>query len=256
MVPKNLNVLDCTLRSKKTHQIIYGSNCNDNMQKSLRVYRKSEGNEDQIASIRWFVQQNNLGSINGLVECDKEWIEPPLKIITHEDHRIGALIGQKGVIATQKIANNTCLSQYSGVEYTNGEWDTIYYGSNKYLQHRPYLCGYKRLKNKITIDAMELSSAQKVIYINDYRHNIYQTNFEHTKWDEHFQNTNFCEVNINKCPAVFVVTNREIAVGEEIFIFYGSKYGEILNNIKCEQEIQRYKKCKFQCIFGDNCLWI
>ncbi len=215
----------------------------------------SNGCWRQMQSIKRFVAKNNLGSINGLMESQKnKWIPPPVNIVIFSEHRILALIGQKGVVATNTIPNNTCLTQYSGVEYTNGEWDTVYWGSNKFLKHRPYLCTYECNNHKITIDAMELNDQQFALYINDYRQNIYQTFCdEKTDSDVQYCNAMFCEVKINKCHAIFIVTTRKIQKDEEICLYYGPNYGDVLNNMNTVRELQKYNKDTYKHIFATDC---
>eukprot|EP01084_Bolivina_argentea_P195351 335148_1 len=256
-VEMNSEKSDKTIRSRSIHRI-YNICWNTNKTNKFIVQRKSQGKEYQIKSIDRFLRHNGLGSINGFVEYKTnksryyEWSKPPLKTIMLSNHRIDALNGQKGVIATKVIGENTCISQYSGVEYSADEWDKIYSGSNKFIKHRQYLCSSDINNYKITIDPMELSDKQYCIYINDYRQNIFQSTFVGTGDDEKYYNTDFCEVLVNGYPAIFLVTKRKIEINEELCCFYGADYGDILKDVAKNEDEKRYRKYQYKKIFDEK----
>ncbi len=244
---------DDTCRSQEIHTLIQTAssqiNTSSTLHNKLQVTKVTEGTPEQINSIRRFVQYNKLGSIDALVNFNKignEWKQAPVEIVTFTNHRISALVGQKGVVATEIIPKDSCICQYSGVEYTPAEWNKIYYGSDKYVKHLAYLCTAHFNNNKITIDAMELDDRQFGLYMNDYRNNIHKRvifETEHSDWKYH--NVDFCEVKVNNCPAIFMVANKQINVNDELCCFYGNKYTDILREISTIQDIEMYKKNKY-----------
>ncbi len=240
---------DNTKRTKRVHHLIHKSSPTLNMNK-IKVKKNKvqrQGNSSQIHSIQRFVEYNGLGSTDGLINLNGKWIEAPVKKTKITKHRTKELIGQQGVFAQKTIPRNICLAQYSGVEYLYSEWHAIYGDSNKYLKHRPYLCQSHFGEYNITIDPIESNDAQFVAYINDYRDNIYENySSENEKSDWIYHNIDFCEVLVNECPAIFMVTTKKINAGEELCCFYGNKYKDVLNDISIVQEKQMHKRKQYK----------
>ncbi len=243
---------DNTKRTKSVHNLIYKSSPTLNM-KTIKVKQNKvprQGNTLQIQSIKRFVEYNGLGSTDGFINLNQQyekWIKAPVKKNKITQHRTKELIGQHGVFAQKTIPENICLAQYSGVEYLYSEWHEIYDDCNKYLKHRPYLCQSHFGAYMITIDPIELNDAQFVAYINDYRDNIYEDySYKKSQTDWKYHNIDFCEVLVNECPAIFMVTRQQIKIGEELCCFYGNDYKNVLNDISIVQEKQMHKRNEYK----------
>ena len=69
-----------------------------------------------------------------------------------------------------------------------------------------------------------------IMYINDPRLNIFTHDM--TKEDKKFENGWFYGVTVNGIDYTYAVANKDIKKGEEIMIYYGTKYHKLMNDMK------------------------
>eukprot|EP01084_Bolivina_argentea_P111220 198517_1 len=176
------------------------------------------------------------------------------------NHRIKLLKGEKGVRAKIKIPKLTVIGRYVGFECTDFEWNEIYDYSNADPIHSQYLytlkwteyihngIAVKRTgKNKcskvsrvVTIDPMAGGFKKyPLIFINDCRKNI---RLALTNEDKQYQNCAFLDARIYGWPCAFIVTIRDIDIGEELLLDYGEDYGKIVMENKRWNQIINHQK--------------
>ena len=176
-----------------------------------------------------------------------------------------ALSNQYGIISTVHIAKNVVLGKYIGIQYTNKEFEHVYSRTWKHCQSQQYAfevqfkvpkayrTDVKQNKNythypfesnaiqylsncststaTIVIDGYSLKHATHcgcqnlMIFVNDAK-----TDLLNDKYSTR-QNAEFCVVDVNGWPEVFIITTKQIQPGEEILVDYGPNYHKVVKNV-------------------------
>lgn len=129
------------------------------------------------------------------------------------------------------IDKGVILGQYAGDEMLEEEYKAVFNGTREDMQRSRYLWSAPlRVNGKnidVCIDAYGACKSSVVLYINDGRKDI-QKNAT-TKDKKKRMNTEYVSVLCNGWSIVFVRTTRKIKAGESLWIDYGPKYGELLD---------------------------
>ena len=87
---------------------------------------------------------------------------------------------------------------------------------------------------------MEYSSQSKVMYINDARTNLGES--EISVNDNPYWNVKFLNVLVNGYPAAFLITTKEIQSHKELLLDYGELYNDNAKTSKFLNKIEKDTK--------------
>jgi len=168
------------------------------------------------------------------------------KVMLNESIQKGLPVweGQSGVVAIRDIADNTCIGHYYGDEYLEPEFDALFMDwafttghpfEKKYdyalLKRYPgiyYIDGKEHEYPTVSWDAYHDypgGQQQKAVieaFINEPRSDL--SGGRMTEEDRARQNTEFVGCTVDGVLLAFLVSNKEIRAGEQLFITYGSQY--------------------------------
>lgn len=154
------------------------------------------------------------------------------------------LVGQQECFAKMDIDKGVILGQYTGNEMLAEEYRAIFKGTREDIQRSCYLWSVPlKMKSKrihIVIDAFGACKSPLSMYINDGRKDIKK---DCTKADRKRMNTEYISVLCNGWPTVWARTTKKIKAGESLWIDYGPKYGELLDEqtaVQAERQKQQW----------------
>eukprot|EP01083_Nonionella_stella_P067426 178332_1 len=160
-----------------------------------------------------------------------------MEVYNIHEHRVKALMHQVGVRAKRNIPKGTVIGQYTGTQYLSDEFERIFEHSTEYDTRNMYAfdatmyvpsdMGNDR-SYEIIIDGYDQSKTNQLIYINDCRKDIDIEN--PTKEDMKYWNCSFRTLYVSGCPAVYVLSRRDIRKGEELNTYYGARYGTTIRS--------------------------
>ncbi|ETO09335.1 hypothetical protein RFI_28052 [Reticulomyxa filosa] len=175
------------------------------------------------------------------------------QIKKHE--RIEALNGQIGIKAKMDIPKHTIIGQHYGVEFLCSEFEWLYGGTSEEWQHNTYahtinvkeetFNNYLKLTDKrqsrsqnnrsdttsvaIVIDPCSLRGTSQeplLMFLNDCRLHIESVHA--TEQDLMHENVEFLSCTLNGWPTLFAWTSKDVKKEEELFLYYGKYYNEIM----------------------------
>merc|ERR1712176_81934 len=136
------------------------------------------------------------------------------------------------------------IGKYSGNEYFEDEFDDVFAHSNEENLRNMYAMNaivyiptddmiekdeefyQKAMQKNIIIDGWAHKDKNLLIFMNDCRKNI--ENELPTSEDKVYWNCSFRTAQINGYPMIYAVTRRDIGVGEELNVYYGTMYGPLV----------------------------
>ena len=156
------------------------------------------------------------------------------EFIISKQHRILALMGQKGLRAKLNIPRNTCLGQYVGVTYLKEEYVQIFENSSEGYLRNMYAFDLNvdvdEEEVELVLDCFALTrmigESGHLMRINDCRLDIHQPRPSND--DRMFENVEIVECKVNGWPVVFVVTSKDINAGDELCAWFGENFGDAM----------------------------
>lgn len=191
--------------------------------------------------------------------------------VTNDSTHIPILVGQKGIRALRNIPKYTVLGQYIGGEFSSAAYKQVFEHTTIEAKHNLYSfdseissADLKQLSvdenplniRKFIIDPLVIGMNKelRLKYINDCRFNI--NNKEMNADDQRYKNVEFIVAHINGWASYFIMSERNIVAGEQLYTFYGSAFSDskatFMENLAQQKNRKMYLE-KF--VFCDGGEW-